>query len=224
MNRREFGKKSVLSLVGAGLASRIALTSAVGAIALVEEGCTVTLASVLNEAGNILAFVAPLGDGIAAIVEVVDPAVAPLVMAAVAVYDAAIPAIEKLLADWSAASASAQPGILAQIEAAITALQTDVMNIIGSIKGIPASALAEANLIISTILGEISALIKDIANLMSAGGTKASLSKMKFAMYAPDARVNRDSMVKRLKIPTGTPMDAPRMALADKLSSIQFKK
>jgi prophage DNA circulation protein len=190
---------------------------------------TVTVSSILTEADNILIFIAPLGDGAAAIIEIADPAIAPAVMVAVAIYDKAIPVIEKYLSDWAAASAANQPGILAQLEAAITALQSDVQGILNSITGVGATLLAEISAITSSILGEVSALLKAILQLKAAGGTTTAMAGIashphRYArMAGPNARTSRNNLVAELRVPTNTNMDAPRTALANKLAALQLK-
>jgi hypothetical protein len=206
---------------------------ATGAAAATLSSCgaggTPTVASILTEANNILMFIAPLGDGAAAIVEIADPAIAPEVQIVVAIYDKAVPAIEQLLTDWAAASAADQPGILSQIEAAITALETDVKNIISSITGVSAVVIAEINSITASILGEISALLKAILQLQGAGGTTAALNKMAAAPYkfrsmaGPNAKTRRDNLVAELKVPTLTAIDPARTALAAKLAALPLK-
>jgi hypothetical protein len=207
------------------------LTTGGAAIYLVGCGAggTPTVASILTEADNILMFIAPLGDGAAAIIEVADPAIAPEVLIVVSIYDKAVPAIEQLLTDWAAASAADQPGILSQIEAAVTALQADAQNIISKITGVPATVLAEINSITSSILGEISALLKWILQLKTAGGTSAALHHMaanahKYVkMVGPNAKTQRDILVKQLQVPTNTNIDSARFALATKLAALQLK-
>jgi hypothetical protein len=200
-----------------------------GSVAL--EGCsggTPSVSTILTEVGNILTFIAPLGDGIAAVIEVADPAIAPAVALAVGIYDKAIPVIEALIAQWAAAAATAQPGILAQIQAAITALQTDVTNIINSVTGVSAMVLAEINSITASILGEISALLKAIMSLGTVGGTTAALGKMAgspryMKLAGPSVQTRRNNLVAELSVPTGTNIDAPCQALAAKLTGLKFK-
>jgi hypothetical protein len=222
LTRREFNSQVALGTV------------ALGTIAGAEfglNGCSSSppsVSTILTEINNILTFIAPLGDGIAAVIEIADPAIAPAVQAAVAIYDKAIPAIEALIAQWAAAAASAQPGILSQIQAAITALQADVTSIISSITGVGAMVLAEINSITSAILGEISSLLKAIGSLGAIGGTSAALGKMasqpKYMKLAgPSAKTRRSNLVAELQVPTGTNIDAPCQALAAKLAALPLK-
>jgi hypothetical protein len=218
MDRRKFIGSSILVLTTAG------------ATALLDScaGGAPTVSSILTEVDNILMFIAPLGDGAAAIIEIADPPLAPLVQTAVAIYDKAIPVIEKYITDWAAASAAAQPGILAQLLATVQALQTDVRSIINSVTGVSATVLAEINSITASILGEVSALLKAIVSLGSAGGTTAALRRMaasrKYAKVAgPSVKTRRTDLVAQLLVPTGTPIDTARTALAQKLQNLNFK-
>jgi|ERR1035437_1321805 hypothetical protein len=204
--------------------NNILVLSSVGAATLFESNCGT--ASALAEADNILMFIAPLGDGVAAIVEIADPPIAPLVAAAVAIYDPAVTAVEQFLGDWSKASAAAQPGILAQALAATQALQADAAKLIAAAQVKNATAAAEIGAIFGALTGEIAALIKAIAHIGSLGGTKASLAKAangKMKMYGPDAKACRQNLVNELSLPTNTALDAPRAALAAKLKALQLK-
>jgi hypothetical protein len=221
MTRRGF----IGHLTGGGV-----LLASAGALEMSMFTCNPpTVSGILTEVDNILTFIAPLGDGAAAIIEIADPAIAPIVSAAVAVYDKAIPTIEQYLADWSAAAASAQPGILAQIEAAIQALQADVKSILNSVTGVSGVVLAEINSIVGAIIGEISALLKDILQLQAAGGTSAALRGMVtqphklYRLAGPDTNTRRNNLAAELSVATNTNIDPARSALAVKLRAIQFK-
>jgi hypothetical protein len=197
-----------------------------GTVALIPlEGCS--LASALTEADNILILIAPLGDGVAAIVEIVDPAIAPAVIAADKIYDLALIAVENLLTEWAAASAAAQPGILAQAEEAIVTLQQDAQALIAAAQVKGAAAMAEITAIFGAVLGEIAALLKIIPQIGGMGGTTVALNAAaksgKLHFKGPLARSVRASLVNELSTPTGQPMDAARTELAQKLDALQLK-
>src|SRR5579872_6449523 len=111
LQRRDFLKRVT---VGAGA---YWLAACIGANAFLT-GCTVTLADVLAEIGNVLTLIAPLIEGILPIVAISDPAVSSAVAAANTVFQSGVTAVSGFLKDWANASASAQPGILAQLKAA----------------------------------------------------------------------------------------------------------
>ncbi len=215
MNRREFGK---VTLGGVAI-------MAIG----VEAGCD--LASALTEADNIILLLSPLADGVAGIIEIADPPLAPAVMAADKLYDLAIANVETLLAQWAKASAAAQPGILSQALVAVQELNADSASLISSIAQIKGSEAAEIGAITSAITGEISALLTVIPQIGAMGGTTAAANG--FAKKAMFGRVNlhgaqsakswRGGLVKRMKTPTGLPMDTARTALASKLEALQLK-
>jgi hypothetical protein len=215
MNRRDLIKSTVIG----GL----------GAMTLTTEGCT--LASALTEADNILIFIAPLGDGAAAIIEIADPAIAPAVAAAAKIYDLAVTTVEGLLKQWAAASASAQPGILAQVQAAVVTLQADASALIAAAQVKAASTAAEIGSIFGAITSEISALLTVIPQIGALGGTTAALNKLtqksvfgRGNLYGgQSAKSWRSGLVTRLSTPTGQPMDTARVALATTLKGLELK-
>lgn len=223
LNRRKFlvsGSQSVL-------ASRVLLGVVAAEAITFEAGCTP--ASVIGEAGNILTFIAPLGDGAAAIVEIVDPAIAPAVTLADGVYDVAVKALEDLLAKWSTASAATQPDLLDQIEAAAQTLSADAAQLIAAAQVKSTAAAARIAAIFGAVTSEISALLNLIPQLKAAGGTTTALqhmgiaSKVKFAGYKK-AEAYRSDLVKQLA-PTGdAAVDAKLAALNAKLNGLQLAK
>jgi len=142
---------------------------------VVLTGCTITLADVLTEIGNVLQFIAPLVAGVLPIVEVADPVLAPAVTAANAVFQAGVTGASGFLDQWSAASAAAQPGILGQLQAATTALQSDLSNLLAAARVSDANAAGEVTTIVTTATQEVAALLTFIAQLKTPGGTATTL-------------------------------------------------
>jgi len=216
MNRRQFGG----ALVTGGAVALIGLDT------FMLEGCT--LASALTEADNILKLIAPLGDGVAAIVEVVDPGIAVAVSAAAKIYDAAATAVENFLDDWAAASAAAQPGILAQAYAALQTLQQDAASLIAAAQVKASAAASTIAAIFSTVIAEISALLTIIPQIGAMGGTTAALARVahngRVSLYGHEsAKWHRSHLVGILNVSTGTAVDAPAHALATQLSALPLK-
>lgn len=216
MNRRIF-----IGNLTAGAAGAMLL----GAVGF-EEGCN--LASALQEADNILTLIAPLGDGIASIVEIADPAIALEVAAAVKVYDAAVAVVEADLANWSKASAAAQPGILSQAMAATQTLNADAAGLIKLAQVKDPTSAAQIASITSAVTGEISALLTVIPQIGALGGTTAALGRFVIrkgvnTWSQPSAKQWRGRLVKGLNESTGTPSDVPCKALAAKLKALPLK-
>ena len=190
-------------------------------------GCTITLADVLTEIGNVLQFIAPLVSGVLPIVEVADPPLAPMVMAANALFQSGVTAASGFLDQWSAASASAQPGILAQFQAAASALQTDLTNLLTAAHVSDASAASEVTVIVTTATQELAALLAFIAQLKTPAHTAAALNaaaKHYTGSLTPTADA-RASIVDHLRKPTGNaPLDAVRTRIAVKLSGVTIKR
>lgn len=211
ISRREFGRKALLLPL---------------AVAIMQSaGCS--LSSALTEADNILALISPLGDGVAAIIDIADPALAPAVTAATAIYDIAVKAVEGFLSKWATASATAQPGILSQAQAAVQALAADATNLIAAARVTDATTAAEVAAITAAITGELSALLTVIPQIGAMGGTSFALGRLAvrkgFKTYGPSAKSVRSELAKRMSEPTGKPIDAARAALAVKLKSLQLK-
>ena len=139
-------------------------------------GCTITLADVLTEIGNVLQFIAPLVSGVLPIVEVADPVLAPAVTAANALFQAGVTAVSGFLDQWSATSAAAQPGILGQLQAAASALQNDLSNLLAAAHLSDASAASEVTVIVTTATQEVAALLAFIAELKTPNHTAAALN------------------------------------------------
>ena len=189
-------------------------------------GCTITLADVLTEIGNVLQFIAPLISGVLPIVEVADPVLAPAVTAANAIFQTGVTAVSSFLDQWSAASAVAQPGILGQLEAAANALQNDLSNLaVAHVSD--ASAANEVTTIVTTATQEVAALLALITQLKASGGTAAALkvaAKRYTGSLTPTADA-RASIVNHLRKPTGNaPLDAVRKRVATKLSEVTIKR
>lgn len=204
----------------------VLLFTAVGSAAFFTESCN--LASALNEANNIIKLVAPLGDGVAAIVEVADPPLAIAVAGADKLYDAGVVAVENLLSSWATASAAAQPGILAQTQAAIVNLQSNVNSLIVTAQVKNPTSLAEIGTITGAMTSEISALLTIIPQIGALGGTTTALSKVvqKHGLQLANhrsAKTWRGNLVKQMNTPTGTAIDAPRTVLAAKLQALDLK-
>jgi hypothetical protein len=220
--RRDFGKTL-------GLA---ALALATGSSFLVS-GCS--LASALTEADNILLLISPLGDGIAAIVEIADPLIAPAVAAAVKVYDLAVTTVDGLLKQWAAAAAAAQPGILSQALAAVTVLQQDAANLITAAQVKATAAAAQISAVTGVVLKEIAALLTVIPQIGALGGTTAAAAMVvrKYATgglfhhvnldHLRSAKQNRSDLVARLKTATGTAVDPACVNLAMRLEELPLK-
>jgi hypothetical protein len=190
-------------------------------------GCTITLADVLAEIGNVLQFIAPLVSGVLPIVEVADPVLAPIVTGANAVFQAGVTAVSGFLDQWSAASAAAQPGILGQLEAAANTLQSDLSNLLAAAHVSDASAASEVTTIVTTATQEVAALLSFIAQLKASGGTSTALhaaAKHYTGSLTPTADA-RTSIVDHLRRPTGNaPLDAARKRIAAKLSDVTIKR
>jgi hypothetical protein len=190
-------------------------------------GCTITLADVLTEIGNVLQFIAPLISGVLPIVEVVDPALAPAVTAANAVFQAGVAAASDFLDQWSAASAAAQPGILGQLQAVASALQSDLSNLLAAAHVSDSTVSTEVTTIVTTATQEVAALLAFIAQLGTSGGTAAALhaaAKHYAGSLTPTADA-RASIVAHLRKPTGdAPLDTVRKHVAEKLSDVTIKR
>jgi hypothetical protein len=190
-------------------------------------GCTVTLADVLTEIGNVLEFIAPLVSGVLPIVEVADPVLAPAVTAANAVFQAGVTAVSGFVDEWSAASAAAQPSILGQLQAAASALQSDLSNLLGAAHVSDATVSGEVTTIVTTATQEIAALLTFIAQLKTSGGMSAALhatAKRYTGSLTPTADA-RASIVTHLHKSTGNvPLDAIRRRVAEKLSDVTIKR
>lgn len=190
-------------------------------------GCSITLADVLTEIGNVLQFIAPLVSGVLPIVEVADPVLAPTVTAANAIFQAGVTAVSGFLDQWSAASAAAQPGILGQLQAAANTLQSDLSNLLTAAHVSDANVASEVTAIVTTATQEVAALLAFIAQLKTAGGTAAALhaaAKHYTGSLTPTADA-RTSIVYHLRKPTGNaPLDAVRKRIAGKLSEVTIKR
>ena len=190
-------------------------------------GCTVTLADVLTEIGNVLKFIAPLIAGVLPIVEVADPILAPAVTAANAVFQAGVTAVSGFLDDWSAASAAAQPGIWAQVEAAAQALQADIAQLLAAARVSDPTTSSEVVSITTIAAQEVAAMLTFIAGLKATGGTTAALNQVaaKYTGSLTPAADARASIVAHLRKATGnTRLDVVRKALAKKLSDVNIKR
>ncbi len=189
-------------------------------------GCTVTLADVLTEIGNVLTFIAPLISGVLPIVEVADPVLAPAVTGANTVFQAGVTAVSALLDQWSAASAAAQPGIVSQLQAAAQALQSDLSKLLAAHVS-DATTASEVAAIVTAATQEITVLLTFIAELKTSGGTTTALTnaaKHYTGSLTPTADA-RASIVHHLRKPTGNaPLDAVRQRIAKKLSEITVKR
>jgi len=192
-------------------------------------GCTITLADVLTEIGNVLQFIAPLISGVLPIVEVADPLLAPAVTAANAAFQAGVTAASGFLDQWSAASATAQPGILGQLQAAASTLQSDLSNLFAAAHVSDASAASEVTTIVTTATQEVAALLTFIAQLKTPGHVSATAALNAAAKHytgslTPTADA-RSSIVDHLRKPTGNvPLDAVRKSIAKKLSGVTITR
>lgn len=190
-------------------------------------GCTITLADVLTEIGNVLQFIAPLVSGVLPIVEIADPLLTPAVTAANAVFQAGVTAVSGFLDQWSASSSVAQPSILGQLQAAADALQSDLSSLLTATHLSDATAASEATTIVTTAAQEVAELIAFIAQLKTSGGTGAALhaaAKHYTGSLTPTADA-RASIVVHLRKPTGNaPLDAIRKHVAGKLSEVTIKR
>jgi hypothetical protein len=190
-------------------------------------GCTITLADVLTEIGNVLRFIAPLVSGVLPIVEVADPVLAPPVTAANAVFQAGVTAVSGFLDRWLAASAAAQPSILGQIQAAANTLQSDLSSLLAAAHVSDASAASEVTTIVTTATQEIAALLNFIAQLKTPGNPAAALhaaAKHYTGSLTPTADA-RASIVDHLRKPTGNaPLDTVRKRIAGSLSKVAIKR
>jgi hypothetical protein len=215
-------RRSFLSRVG----SAVLALGSLGWSTLLT-GCTITLADVLTEIGNVLQFIAPLVSGVLPIVEVADPALASAVTSANAIFQAGVTAVSGFLDQWSAASAAAQPDILGQIQAAANALQSDLSNLLAAAHVSDASAASEVTTVVTTATHEVAALLAFIAQLKTSGGTAAALraaAKHYTGSLTPTADA-RASIVNHLRKPTGNaPLDAVRQRIAGKLSEVTIKR
>jgi hypothetical protein len=211
-----------------GRMSIVWLAVLAGAIPFLE-GCAITLADVLKEIGNVLTFIAPLVAGILPIVEIADPALAPAVSAANAIFQAGVAAVNGFLQQWSNASAAAQPGIMNQLEAAAQTLQSQLSNLLAAAHVNDPTTNGEVTAIVSVAVQEVGALLTFIGQLKATGGTTASLSKVKVSVRysgsldpVGDAR---SKMVKHLRKSIGNaPIDAVRKQLSDKLDSLRIER
>lgn len=217
MNRREF--VGDLTKKGIGL---VLLSSVV----VVEEACT--LESAINEADNILTLIAPLGDGVASVISIADPPIAPAVLAASGIYDAAVKAVENFLSDWATATAAAQPGILSETQTAVQVLNQDASNLIAASQVKDPTTAAEIGSITAAITDEISALLKVIPQIGAMGGTTAAARRLFLSKHVNlyshrSAKSWRSVLVHQLETPTKTAIDGPRSELAAKLNKLSLK-
>lgn len=210
--RRSFLVKSA-ALTGA--AKILAGTSLVGGLAFLE-GCSAS--DWLQEASNIITLIGPLGDGVLAIVEIADPALAPGLQVIDLAYDAAYQAVAKYLADEAAALKSAQPGAIGQLESFVGVLKNDATNLVSGVAGIRVQPYeAEISSLTNAITGEVNAILSVIPQI------KAGVKNVKVPPVQ-SAKELRKNLVKHFSSETGNArLDAVRTALAIKLNKLDLK-
>jgi hypothetical protein len=219
MTRRMFTKQT-----GTGL---LVLATA-GGSSFFLEGCPTTPASWLTEASNIIKLIGPLVEGIIPIVGLVDPPLAPLITTLDGVVTVGLTALAGLLDKWAGAAATAQPGILADIQAAVTAVKTNLANLIAAAQVKSQTAAAEISSIASAVLDELSNLLTIIPQIQTAGGTMKAARLVVGDYYSRNpydkTQSVRSSMVKRLNVPTGNAaLDTVRTNLSQKLAAVVLK-
>lgn len=217
LSRRLFAQR-----VGGFFAAAMAL----GASAF-TTGCSITLSSLLNEVSKVLLFIAPLIGGIVPIVGIVDPPLAGIVNGINTLFQAGVTALSGLFTQWADASDAAQPGILAQIEAAATSLQQNIAQLLAAAKISDPNTQATITAIVAAGNAELAELQTFIAQLKGAGGTAtaalAVAKKYSYSRSQHDVKWQRAQVVGYLKRQTGhASLDIARKQLAVKLDSVSL--
>jgi hypothetical protein len=185
---------------------------------------TCNLSTWLTESANILKFITPLADGIGPIIALIDPALSPLIIAAQNIFDKGSAALQGFLTQWANASAAAQPGIMAQLEATLSSFSASAANLLAAAQVKNPTYASEIQAIATSLNAELSNLSSLIAQAKSSGGTTAALavSKPSFHTWTRASKVRSDT-VSHLKTPTGDPkLDAVRLQLASTLEAVQL--
>jgi hypothetical protein len=135
-----------------------------------------SLTSVLAEGEKILSYL-PLAANVGLPLICIDATLCPAATAAIKTFDAAQAAVLTLFQQWQAASGSAQPGVLAQLQAALATLQQQYQALLTAFRVTDAKIQAEVSGVLAAIQGGLAALGQLIGSVTAAGGTHAALAK-----------------------------------------------
>ncbi len=185
---------------------------------LMLEGCTFQQGA--DEFLHILSLISPAVSGVVGIVELVDPALVPVIQVGVNLFNRDLPVVTQFYNDWKVASASAQPGIMGQLTAAIAVLKQDGLSLLTAAQVKDVNKQAAIDNLMNSVLAEIGEITSLVAQVQTGGGTtKAALHTAKKNMGKPvttSAQFKKTLKAHLLK-KTGDPqLDAYNAQLATK--------
>lgn len=145
------------------------------AVSVTMTGCSFKTS---DEVVDILNLMAPAVEGIVPIVAITDPAMSVGVQNAVNVFEAAVKETTTAYQNWKSASQGAQPGALAQLQATVSSLKSDLTGVLGAARVTNATHASVIDGIVSTVLDEIANIAGVIGQVQAAGGTTTAASKL----------------------------------------------
>jgi hypothetical protein len=143
---------------------------------LTWTACSVT--TVLAEGEKILSYM-PLAVNIALPLVCIDVTICPAAKLAATAFDAAQAAALTFFQQWQAASSAAQPGLLAQFQAALNVLQQQYNNLLTALRVTNSTIVGVVGTILAAILSGISEIASLTGTVLSAGGTSAAAMKIR---------------------------------------------
>lgn len=190
------------------LQSVLALTVS---LALVLAGCAAS-----DEFISLLTAIEPAADGIVAIVCLVEAPACIAATAADTTYKAAAAAVTAAYKDWQNADATAQPGKLGALQAAVAVLQNDFRNLLAAGHVTNATRQNAIVAIGNAVSGEISQLVALLEQTKSAGGTTQAAVMVLHEQYGGGPEPQTTT-------PTATKAQKKRKRLKLALSVAHFK-
>jgi hypothetical protein len=145
LGRRPF----FVSLLFAALSSLMMLT-----------GCP-SFSTIEADIANYVPFILQAVGGL---LTIFDPGLGAIIAPTIMIVQAALAALLKVIADWKAADATQKPGIVGDIIAALEVVQTDLGNVLASVKvNAPPAIYAGVLALVNIILGVIEAYINKLS-------------------------------------------------------------
>lgn len=180
-------------------------------VCLVAVGCAAS-----DEFISLLTAIEPAADGIVAIVCLVEAPACIAATAADTTYKAAAAAVTVAYKDWQNADATAQPGKLGALQAAVAVLQNDFRNLLAAGHVTNATRQNAIVAIGNAVSGEISQLVALLEQTKSAGGTTQAAVMVLHEQYGGGREPQTST-------PTATKAQKKRKRLKLALSVVHFK-
>jgi len=205
-------------------------------VCMVLEGCSAS-----DEAVALLNGSVPFVQGILAVVALADPPLAPIVVPIAAGYGTAVNVFDQAYATWQAALPSEQPGKFGAVEAAITAVKTELASLLTVAHVKDANRQNTIEVLFAAAQNAVTEVFTFVSQVKGAGGTTAAAemilheqygggrepqtatktakaSKVKVPKIPIDHVHMSADLKKRLAFKTGDPqLDAVRASIASKL-------